>query len=110
MEQLKWNVAEKEVAVILHRSKRTVRRLLANREIEHVELSPRNRLVSEAQLDEYLSRHTVKLPKKLDPRVVYDKVVGNSSLTTYGGEIADDLDVKSLRKEITRLSWLSILL
>jgi len=42
MEQLKWNVAEKEVAVILHRSKRTVRRLLANREIEHLELSPRN--------------------------------------------------------------------
>jgi len=70
MEQLKWNVAEKEVAVILHRSKRTVRRLLANREIEHLELSPRNRLVSEAQLDEYLSRHTVKLPKISEPDLV----------------------------------------
>lgn len=94
-----------EVSVILHRSKRTVRRLLANREIEHVELSPRNRLVSETQLEDYLSRHTVKLPKKLDHRLVSDKVVGNSSLTTYGADIDDDLDVKSLRKEITRLSW-----
>jgi len=52
-----------------------------------------------------LTLHRWKLPKKLDPRVVYDKVVGNSSLTTYGRDIDDDLDVKSLRKEITRLSW-----
>jgi excisionase family DNA binding protein len=89
-----------EVADKLHKSEISISRLIRTGKLGFIEVSERRRLVSESQLLEFLNKRTIAPPKnRIDSKIIINDS-GSSSLITENGE---RLDVKSLRKEISRL-------
>ena len=89
-----------EVADKLHKSEISISRYMKDGKLAFIEVSERRRLVSESQLAEFLNKRTLAPPKnRIDSKIIIDDSI-NSSLITEKGE---ELDVKSLRKEISLL-------
>jgi len=93
-----------EIADKLHKSEISVSRLIRDGQLGFIQVSERRRLVSENQLEEFLKNRTINPPKKrVDQTIIIDDS-SRSSLTT---ENEGELDVKSLRKEISLLCRLN---
>ena len=89
-----------EVADKLHKSEISISRYMKDGKLAFIEVSERRRLVSESQLGEFLNKRTLAPPKnRIDSKIIID-YSKSSSLTTENGE---ELDVKSLRREISLL-------
>jgi len=89
-----------EIAEKLHKSEISISRYMKDGKIEFIQVSERRRLVSENQLEEFLNKRTITQPKKRVDRIITIDDSSRSSLTT---ENREELDVKSLRKEISLL-------
>lgn len=92
----------RELADILNKSEDSIRRYFKSGQIEFIQVSPRCRLVRETVLNDFLESRIVRKPNKIVVRTDINHVNlnPNGSLTT---EDDDEMDVKSLRREISRL-------
>ena len=91
-----------ELAYQLGVSQQTVSRWLNSGKLEFVQLSPRRRVIPESAIQKFLDTKIIRPPKKLlDPGARPVKDSGKRSLKTE--DEAGEMNVKSLRKEISQL-------
>ena len=92
----------REIADRLHKSEQSINRLLKCGKLPYFEISPHRRLISESDLAEFLNTKRVcPPPKRVDKCGTVVAHSDNCSLKTEYGQA--QVDVKSIRREISRL-------
>ncbi len=93
----------REVANRVHKCEQSVIRWLKDGKLPCTQVSERRRLISEADLQEFLDSRKISPPKKrMDIVGAIIPCSSERSLTT-SGERKAEMSVKSLRKEISQL-------
>jgi excisionase family DNA binding protein len=96
----------REVADRLRKSEQSVVRWLKAGKLSYIEVSERRRLIAKTDLQDFLNSRRVSPPKKrIDKLGIVNPCSSERSLTT-SGEREAEMDVKSLRKEISQLCQL----
>ncbi len=91
-----------QVADKIHKSEQSVCRWLKSGKLPYTQVSERRRLITETDLQNFLdSRKVCPPPKRVDKCGTVVAISDNCSLKTEYGQA--EVDVKSLRKEISRL-------
>lgn len=91
-----------EVADRLHKSEQSIVKWIKSGKIPYVQVSERRRLIAETDLQDFLNNRKICPPAKIIDRAgVSTAMSTTSSLKTEYGQA--EVDVRSLRKEISRL-------
>ncbi len=90
------------IADRLHKSEQSINRLIKCGKLPYFEISPHRRLISESDFAEFLNTKRVCPPPKRFDNSTVD--IGCSPISSLKTEyVQAEVDVKSLRKEISQL-------